>query len=104
MAGQLMIALFRDRDLDPDGIANENWLQEAQPVVPVGDGARVHESGCSAYGDAECQRSVGHPLLEILCLAPFRIHVVRKEVARLPGVKHDIRLGGSCAQASRGLR
>jgi hypothetical protein len=37
-------------------------------------------------------------VLERLVLAEFGIHVVREEIARMPGVKDDVRLGDGAAQ------
>src|ERR1022692_5330944 len=71
-------------------IANENGLDEAQAVIAVGTGYRIHISGCHADGDAEDQCAVRDPLAKRLALAPFGIHVVRVEIAGLARVDDDV--------------
>src|SRR6266702_587344 len=88
-----ILAHLLDRRAHVNRIVQEDWPDEAQTVVSVTHRARIDLTCSHAHSYAEHQGAVRHPLPERLRPAPLRIHVVRIEVARLPGVQHDVGLG-----------
>ena len=87
----LMVGNTLDRHFHPDGIPDKNGSDKAQPFVSIGHRYLVDVIGCQADGDAEDKCAVSDPFTKRLHLAPFFIHMMRKEVAGLAGVDHDIR-------------
>lgn len=95
-----VIAFVFDAYADVDGIADEYRLDESQAVVSVGKCFRIDHPCCHADGNTENESAMGNPLLEVLSLAPFHVHVVRIKITRLAGVHDDI---GLCDRASASL-
>src|SRR5579862_8236882 len=80
-----VIALLLDRRPSADRVADEDRLDEPEPVVAVRHRARIDRARRRADADAEDKRAVGHAALEVLRRAPYRIHVMGKEIAGLAG-------------------
>lgn len=74
-----------------DGIADINRFSKADAVVAIGHGHYVDDIGGEANGNGENERAMRDPFFEWLCLTPLFIHMVRKEVAGLTCMDHDIR-------------
>ena len=73
-------------------VIDEDWVDEADPVVPVAHGPWVDHVRGHADSHGKHEGAVSHPLAEGLGGAPLPVHMVRVEVARLASVQHYIRL------------
>jgi hypothetical protein len=92
-----MVFQFFYSDGHLDGIADKNGFGKADAVVAIGHRHFVDEIGGEADSNGENERAMRDPFFEWLCLTPFFIHMVRKEVARLAGMDHYIRFRNGTA-------
>jgi hypothetical protein len=93
-----MIALVRDPRDRRDRVADMDRPDEAQPVIAIGHGMRVDRCGRQADADREDHRAVRDALADLLRAAPFRVHMMREEIAGMPGMHHEIGLGDRPAE------
>lgn len=89
-AGFLMVFLFFDGYFHMDGVAYKYGGYESQAIVPVGHGHLINKLGCKTNSHRKYERSVSDALFEWLCFTPFFVHMMRKKIARLPGMEYNI--------------
>ena len=99
----LMVFLIANGDYRMNGVADIDRFDKAQVVIAIREGNGVDKRGGEANAHAECQRAVGDTLTKVVLLAPIGVYVVRKEVARLAGVNHDVGLGDGLAARGTGV-
>lgn len=99
----LMVFLIANGDYRMDGVADIDRFDKAQVVVAIRESDGIDKRGSKANSHAEGQRAVGDALTEVVLLAPIGVYVVRKEVARLAGVNHDVGLGDGLAARGTGV-
>lgn len=98
----LVVPFLGDGRCGRDRVIDKHGLYEAQPVVSIRHGDRVDVFRSRTDGDAEDQCAMRDPLLKVLGCTPFCIHVVGKEVSRLPCMDDDVRFSyGTAASGPR---
>ena len=88
-----VVPFFGDGRFYRDRIANMDRADEPDPVITVGEGDGINNIGGQPDRNAENKRAVGDSPFKLLGFDPLLVHVVRKKITGLPGVKHDIRFG-----------
>jgi hypothetical protein len=81
-------------------VAQENRQDETHVVVAIRHRARIDIARGHSNGDTQNQRAVRDSPPERLCPAPRFIHMMRVEIAGLPGMQNYIRFGNGSAAGS----
>ena len=92
-----IVFLGGDGDAGADGVADEDRLDEAQPVVAIGESDRVDQGRRQPDADREDHRAMRDALAERRRLRELRIHVVREEIAGMAGMHDEVGLGDGAA-------
>ncbi len=87
-----VFALFLQRHLHMDSVADKHRVDEPQAVVAVGEGGGVDQVRGHSNRYGKGQGTVGDAPAELRGLGEFRVHVVGEEIPGLACVEHDIRL------------
>lgn len=88
-----MIAFVFDGNNGGDRIADKNGAGKTEAFISIGHGHFIDHFGGEADTDRKDQRAVCDPFFKWLCFAPFFIHVMREEIARLTGMQYNIGFG-----------
>jgi hypothetical protein len=83
-------------------IANEDGLNEVQPVESVREGFRIDITRSQTHRNSENQSTVRDASAEFLPPTPLSVHVMRIEIAALASVHDDVSFGYSPAQGFAG--
>ncbi len=100
---------FRHRfladDLYPaaDRVTDEHGFHKAQAVIAIRKRHRVDDGGGQADADGEHHGTMGDALAKGQGLAEFGIQMMRKEIARMAGMHHEIGFGDRAAHGLAGL-
>ncbi|CAH1662447.1 hypothetical protein CHELA1G11_12084 [Hyphomicrobiales bacterium] len=86
-----ILGLLGDGEPCVDGVADEHRLDETHAVIAIGKGGRVDDGGREPDADGENHRSVGDTPPEGCRLRKFLVHMMRKEIAGMAGMDHEIR-------------
>lgn len=92
------VTLLLYRYADTQRILDEHWLDETEAVVAIAKRFRVHLGRRHPDRYTENQSAVCHSLAKRLSLAPFRVHVMRIEIASLASVDYDVRFCDGSAE------
>jgi len=98
-----MVSLPADRHLRADRVSDMHRLDEAKLLVAVRERFGIDLPGSHPDANAENKRTVGDPPSEVLRLAPFLVHVMGIEIARLSRMQNNIRLGNRTSPGVAGI-
>jgi hypothetical protein len=86
---------------DPYGnfyrVTDKDGADKTQAFVSIGHGDFIDMIGRQSDGDTKNEGAMCDPFLKRLCLAPFFIHVMGKEITGLAGMEDDIRFRDGAA-------
>lgn len=94
-----IVPFLLDRDVDMQGITDEYGAHKTQSVVSVGHRVGIDDPRGHSDPDAEDEGAVCDTSAKGLGAAPFFVHVVGIEVARVAGVQNNV---GFCDRAAAG--
>lgn len=82
-----------------DGVTYVNRPEKTKLVVTEAEGNGIYNRRGQSDTDGKNHRTVGNTLAECLGFAPLGVHVVRKEVTTVPGMRNNISFGNGATES-----